>query len=77
MVLLVNLILSDAVITHLLSFRFSRLSYSNQDDRDLAIGKIVAHILTKTSLVLLSLLDVIEDKKEFHKKKTYTQPATQ
>lgn len=61
--LLVDLILSDVVITHLLSFRFSRPSYSNQDERNLVIGKIVAHILTKTNLVLLSLLDVIEDKK--------------
>lgn len=59
-----DLILSDAVITHLLSFRFLRphcLKLRQRRNPD--IGNIVAGILTKTSLVLLGLFGATEGKK--------------
>jgi len=56
----VDLLLSDAIITHLLSLRFSRPSYSKlRCKRNLGIG----NILTKTNLVLLDLLGATEGKK--------------
>lgn len=56
-----DLLFIDAVITHLLSFRFSRPSYSKlRWKRNPGIGKIVADILTKVNLVVLGLLGAIE-----------------
>lgn len=59
-----DLILSDAIITHLQSFRFLKPPYLKlRQRRNLPVGNTVANILAKTNLVLLGLFGAIEGKK--------------